>query len=87
MPFWQAFNNQYWPAHYFIDATGRIRGHHFGEGNYDESEQTLEKLLTDAGQTDLPPPGMGSTKAEGWSRRRLTKRRSITGDLCRISPR
>jgi cytochrome c biogenesis protein CcdA/thiol-disulfide isomerase/thioredoxin len=62
---WQAFNNQYWPAHYFIDAAGRIRGHHFGEGNYDESEQTLRKLLTDAGQTDLPPPGIGSTKAEG----------------------
>ena len=62
---WQAFNNQYWPAHYFIDATGRIRGHHFGEGNYDESEQTLRKLLTDAGQTDLPPPGMGAAKAVG----------------------
>jgi cytochrome c biogenesis protein CcdA/thiol-disulfide isomerase/thioredoxin len=62
---WQAFNNQYWPAHYFIDAAGRIRGHHFGEGNYDESEQTIRKLLTDAGQTDLPPPGMGSAKAVG----------------------
>lgn len=62
---WQAFNNQYWPAHYFIDATGRIRGHHFGEGNYDESEQTLRKLLTDAGQTDLPPVGMGAAKAVG----------------------
>jgi cytochrome c biogenesis protein CcdA/thiol-disulfide isomerase/thioredoxin len=62
---WQAFNNQYWPAHYFIDAAGRIRGHHFGEGNYDESEQTIRKLLIDAGQTDLPPPGMGSTKAVG----------------------
>jgi cytochrome c biogenesis protein CcdA/thiol-disulfide isomerase/thioredoxin len=62
---WQAFNNQYWPAHYFIDGKGRIRGHHFGEGNYDESEQTLRKLLTDAGQTDLPPPGMGPAKAVG----------------------
>src|SRR5882757_1374136 len=62
---WQAFNNQYWPAHYFIDATGRIRGHHFGEGSYDESEQTLRKLLTDAGQTDLPPAGMGPAKAVG----------------------
>jgi cytochrome c biogenesis protein CcdA/thiol-disulfide isomerase/thioredoxin len=62
---WQAFNNQYWPASYFIDATGRIRGHHFGEGNYDESEQTIRKLLTDAGQTDLPPPGMGAAKAVG----------------------
>ena len=62
---WQAFNNQYWPAHYFIDATGRIRGHHFGEGNYDESEQTIRKLLTDAGQSDLPPAGMGTVKAVG----------------------
>jgi cytochrome c biogenesis protein CcdA/thiol-disulfide isomerase/thioredoxin len=62
---WQAFNNQYWPAHYFIDATGRIRGHHFGEGNYDESEQTIRKLLTDAGQTNLPPAGMGTAKAVG----------------------
>jgi len=62
---WQAFNNQYWPAHYFIDATGRIRAHHFGEGNYDESEQTIRKLLTDAGQTGLPPSGMGAAKAVG----------------------
>jgi cytochrome c biogenesis protein CcdA/thiol-disulfide isomerase/thioredoxin len=62
---WQAFNNQYWPAHYFIDATGRIRAHHFGEGNYDESEQTIRRLLSDAGQTDLPPPGLGPAKAEG----------------------
>ncbi len=62
---WQAFNNQYWPAHYFIDATGRIRAHHFGEGNYDESEQIIRKLLTEAGQSDLPPAGMGATKAVG----------------------
>jgi len=62
---WQAFNNQYWPAHYFSDATGRIRAHHFGEGNYDESEQTIRKLLIDAGQTDLPPPGMGPVKPVG----------------------
>jgi cytochrome c biogenesis protein CcdA/thiol-disulfide isomerase/thioredoxin len=62
---WQAFNNQYWPAHYFIDASGRVRGHHFGEGNYDESEQTIRKLLTDAGQTNLPAAGMGTAKAVG----------------------
>jgi hypothetical protein len=62
---WQAFNNQYWPAHYFIDATGRIRGHHFGEGDYDGSEQIIRKLLTDAGNTDLPPAGMSSVKAVG----------------------
>ena len=58
---WQAFNNQYWPAHYFIDATGRIRAHHFGEGNYDESEQIIRTLLTEAGQGELPPPGVGQT--------------------------
>jgi cytochrome c biogenesis protein CcdA/thiol-disulfide isomerase/thioredoxin len=62
---WQAFNNQYWPAHYFIDAGGHVRAHHFGEGNYDESEQIIRTLLTEAGQSDLPPPGMGLAKAVG----------------------
>src|SRR6478752_7331930 len=33
---WRAFNNQYWPAHYFIDAKGQVRAHHFGEGEYDK---------------------------------------------------
>ena len=33
---WRAFGNQYWPAHYFVDAAGHIRHHHFGEGEYDE---------------------------------------------------
>jgi thiol-disulfide isomerase/thioredoxin len=52
---WQSFNNQYWPAHYFIDAKGHIRGHHFGEGNYDESEELIRQLLSEAGAHDLPP--------------------------------
>ena len=56
---WQGFNNQYWPAHYFIDSKGQIRGHHFGEGNYAESEQTLRQLLSEAGNTDLPPATNG----------------------------
>ena len=42
---WSAFNNQYWPAHYFIDAHGKIRYHHFGEGDYKESDQWIQKLL------------------------------------------
>lgn len=42
---WNAFGNQYWPAHYFIDASGRIRYHHFGEGEYDQSEQVIQELL------------------------------------------
>ncbi|WP_439615552.1 cytochrome c biogenesis protein DipZ [Shinella sp.] len=46
---WRAFNNRYWPAHYFIDAEGRIRHHKFGEGGYDESERVIQKLLAEAG--------------------------------------
>ncbi|MDT9582955.1 cytochrome c biogenesis protein DipZ [Stenotrophomonas indicatrix] len=53
---WRAFNNRYWPAHYFIDAQGNIRGHQFGEGNYAHSEQVIRRLLVEAGQTELPPP-------------------------------
>jgi len=46
---WRAFDNQYWPAHYFIDAEGRIRYHHFGEGDYAESEAVIQQLLAEAG--------------------------------------
>ena len=42
---WKAFNNEYWPAHYFIDANGTIRYHHFGEGKYAESEEVIQQLL------------------------------------------
>jgi cytochrome c biogenesis protein CcdA/thiol-disulfide isomerase/thioredoxin len=51
---WQAFNNQYWPAHYFIDGQGRIRAHHFGEGEYDQSERIIQTLLKEAGYKDVP---------------------------------
>ena len=50
---WEAFNNQYWPAHYFIDGKGRIRAHHFGEGNYAESERVIQELLKENGATSL----------------------------------
>jgi hypothetical protein len=46
---WRAFNNQYWPALYFVDAKGRIRHHHFGEGRYDQSEMIIQQLLSEAG--------------------------------------
>jgi hypothetical protein len=42
---WRAFNNQYWPALYFIDDRGRVRDHQFGEGEYDRSKQIIERLL------------------------------------------
>lgn len=52
---WQAFENQYWPAHYFIDAQGHVRYHHFGEGDYAESERVIQQLLNEAGHTDVAP--------------------------------
>ena len=61
---WRGFNNHYWPAHYFIDAQGKIRHHHFGEGDYDGSEKIIRQLLAEAGQTDLPAEGM-AVKAAG----------------------
>ena len=51
---WRAFDNQYWPAHYFIDAQGRIRHHHFGEGDYDQSERVIQQLLAEAGDKATP---------------------------------
>jgi cytochrome c biogenesis protein CcdA/thiol-disulfide isomerase/thioredoxin len=50
---WRAFDNEYWPAHYFIDAEGRVRHHHFGEGSYDESERVIQQLLAEAGKTNV----------------------------------
>jgi len=51
---WRSFDNKYWPAHYFIDAKGRMRFHHFGEGEYDQSEQMIQRLLKEAGNGDVP---------------------------------
>lgn len=42
---WRAFNNEYWPAAYIIDRAGRIRYHHFGEGQYDEQDRVVKQLL------------------------------------------
>ncbi|MGF6399816.1 cytochrome c biogenesis protein CcdA/thiol-disulfide isomerase/thioredoxin [Pseudomonas frederiksbergensis] len=45
---WRAFNNQYWPAHYLIDAKGQVRYTHFGEGRYETQEQMIRQLLEEA---------------------------------------
>ncbi|NTX80471.1 cytochrome c biogenesis protein DipZ [Serratia proteamaculans] len=50
---WRAFNNQYWPAHYFIDASGHIRYQHFGEGDYAQSERVIQELLRQAGAKNI----------------------------------
>jgi len=59
---WRAFNNRYWPAHYFVDAEGRIRYHHFGEGEYARSEDVVRRLLREAGATELPGGYVGNRK-------------------------
>jgi cytochrome c biogenesis protein CcdA/thiol-disulfide isomerase/thioredoxin len=61
---WRSFENEYWPAHYFIDSNGKVRHHHFGEGDYDESERVIQKMLKDAGNKDVPG-GLVSVSASG----------------------
>ena len=68
---WRAFKNQYWPALYFIDAQGRVRHHHFGEGGYEQSEMIIQELLAEAGKTgiDREPVsvnGQGLEAAADW---------------------
>jgi cytochrome c biogenesis protein CcdA/thiol-disulfide isomerase/thioredoxin len=52
---WSAWGNQYWPAKYLIDARGRVRYAHFGEGAYDETEAAIRALLAEAGRDRLGP--------------------------------
>jgi thiol-disulfide isomerase/thioredoxin len=68
---WRAFDNQYWPALYFVDAEGRIRHHHFGEGEYERAEQIIQELLIEAGhkgfdRTLVSVEGRGAEAAPDW---------------------
>ncbi|MDQ8755695.1 cytochrome c biogenesis protein DipZ [Sphingosinicella sp. LHD-64] len=71
---WRAFDNRYWPAHYFIDARGRVRYHHFGEGNYDQSERVIRQLLEEAGRTPAPMAGAVAAQGVGMQAARETLR-------------
>ncbi|PWT80574.1 MAG: thioredoxin [Blastocatellia bacterium] len=62
---WRAFNNQYWPALYLVDARGRVRQHQFGEGEYDTSERTIQRLLKEAGAAGVSD-GVVSVEARGF---------------------
>jgi cytochrome c biogenesis protein CcdA/thiol-disulfide isomerase/thioredoxin len=61
---WSALKNNYWPAHYFVDARGRVRYHHFGEGNYAESERVIRQLLAEAGHAPMDA-NMAEARASG----------------------
>ena len=60
---WRALKNNYWPAHYFVDAQGRVRYHHFGEGEYAMSERVIRQLLAEAGHA--PAGSMSGVSATG----------------------
>jgi thiol-disulfide isomerase/thioredoxin len=69
---WRAFRNQYWPALYFVDAQGRVRHHHFGEGAYDQSEMVIQMLLQEAGNAGISrepvvPDARGFEAAADWA--------------------
>jgi len=61
---WRAFKNEYWPALYIVDAQGHIRHHHFGEGEYEQSERVIQQLLSEAGNRDVDR-GLVSVDARG----------------------
>ncbi|MDD5058938.1 MAG: cytochrome c biogenesis protein DipZ [Sideroxydans sp.] len=62
---WNAYHNEYWPAHYLIDAQGRIRHQHFGEGAYAETEQMIQSLLKEAHQNLALNSGLVKVQGEG----------------------
>jgi thiol-disulfide isomerase/thioredoxin len=69
---WRAFDNNYWPALYFVGARGHIRHHQFGEGNYEQSETVIQKLLVDAGVQGVgnelaKVEGVGIETAPDWA--------------------
>jgi len=68
---WRVFRNNSWPALYFVDAQGQIRHQHSGEGEYEQSERTIQKLLTEAGAGGIgrelvSVDGRGAEAAADW---------------------
>jgi thiol-disulfide isomerase/thioredoxin len=69
---WRAFDNDAWPALYFVDANGKVRGRHLGEGEYEESERFIQRLLSEAGARGVPRDlvsvvGRGAEVAADWA--------------------
>jgi len=68
---WRGFGNVAWPALFFVDAQGRLRHHHFGEGSYEQSERFIQKLLAEAGASGISQQlasvqGVGVEAAADW---------------------
>ena len=68
---WRAFANNAWPALYLIDAQGRVRYRHLGEGEYERSEKMIQQLLAEAGAASVPRDlvsveGRGVEAAADW---------------------
>jgi len=68
---WRAFDNEYWPALYFVDAQGHIRHHQFGEGEYQRSERVIQQLLAEGGVSGITHElvsvdGQGIEAAADW---------------------
>jgi hypothetical protein len=66
---WNAFDNHYWPALYFADRDGFLRDEHFGEGRYEESERSLQRLLG-IDRPLVPVEGVGVEAAADWDQLR-----------------
>jgi thiol-disulfide isomerase/thioredoxin len=80
---WRAFDNHFWPALYFADAQGRIRHHHFGEGEFQQSEMVLQHLLaevgSDAGRDLVSPKAPGIEAGADWASLRTRRTTPATG--------
>jgi peptide methionine sulfoxide reductase msrA/msrB len=63
---WKAYDNRFWPAHFFIDAKGRVRYFHYGEGAYDSSLEVIKTLLREAGSAvgEVATPAAAPLAAE-----------------------
>ncbi len=80
---WRALKNQYWPALYFVDAQGKIRHHHFGEGEYERSERVIQQLLSEAGMRGIGQE-LVSVDARGAEARRRLGQLEVAGKLRRL---
>ena len=78
---WRAFKNQYWPALYVVDAQGRIRHHHFGEGAYAQSERIIQQLLAEAGLGGIGHE-LVAVEARGAGSGRRLGQLAVAGNLC-----